>query len=288
MKTWQSQDKPQSRPSGHPFSYIPDNEIKIKSSYVFDANLRRGSISEGKAAAYHLDLGFVATPNLNEDFQFRTGFEIDRSAFSYNQSNTVPNTLQGANLVMGFDWALYKDWLIRFEARPGVYAAGGNINSKAFNTEFLLGASYFVNRDLSWLFGATINSWRDLPIIPGVGVRWAFVKDWQLNLIFPTPRIEYRIAPGIRIYAGGEWKGGSYRTDSDFGNSHGDPSLNNAILDYREIRAGGGIKAQPNDSISLELEAGAMLDRRYDYFRAEKEVRSGAAPYIQLGAAFRF
>lgn len=280
--------KGQERPSTHPFSFIPENEVKVKTSYVFESDLRRGTIPEGKVAAVHFELGYVATPNLNEDFQFRTGFEIDRTSFSYNQSNTVPNTLEGANLVLGFDWALYQDWLIRFEARPGIYTTRDDFDSSSFNTTFLLGASYFVNRDLNWLFGVTVNPWRDIPIIPGVGVRWAFAKNWQLNLMFPNPRIEYRVAPGIKIYAGGEWKSGSYRTDKNFGDSHGDVALNNAILDYREIRAGAGLILQPNDIITLELQTGAMLDRRYDYFRADKQIHSDMAPYMQLGASFRF
>ncbi len=280
--------KQQGRPSTHPFSYIPDNEVKAKTSYVFDSKFRKTPAPQGKVAAHHADFGFIATPNLNEDFQFRTGFELERTSFSYNQSNPVPNTLQGANLVLGFDWAYNQDWLIRLEARPGIYTTGQDFNSDAFNTTFLLGASYFVNRDLSWLFGVTVNPWREWPVIPGVGVRWAFAKDWQLNLMFPNPRVEYRVAPGIRLYGGGEWKSGSYRTDKNFGDSHGDASLNNAILDHQEIRAGVGVIAQPNDLISLELQAGAMLNRRYDYFRAEKELRTGMAPYIQMGVAFRF
>jgi hypothetical protein len=280
--------KQESRASTHPFSYIPENEIKVKTSYVFDAKFRKTATPEGKVAAHHVDFGFIATPNLNEDFQFRTGFELERSSFSYNRSNPVPNTLEGANLVLGFDWACYQDWLIRFEARPGIYTNGQSFNSNAFNTTFLLGASYFVNRDLNWLFGVTINPWREWPVIPGVGVRWAFAKDWQLNLLFPNPRVEYRVAPGIRIYGGGEWKSGSYRTDKNFGDTHGDASLNNAILEHREIRAGIGIIGQPSNLISLELQAGAMLDRRYDYFRSKKEIRAGMAPYIQLSAAFRF
>ncbi|MCS7063813.1 MAG: DUF6268 family outer membrane beta-barrel protein [Methylacidiphilales bacterium] len=274
--------------SRHPFDMIPENEIRLKASYGFSSDLRRGTVSEGRVAGLHLDWGYVATPNVNEDFQYRLGFEVSRSSFSYNQSNTVPNTLEGANFVAGFDWVFYPNWLLRLEARPGIYSTGSDFDSRAFNVPLLLGASYFVDRDLNWIFGLTFNAWRDIPVIPGVGVRWAFARDWQANLVFPTPRLEYRVAPGVRVYAGGEWKGGSYRTEQDFGDTHGDPALNNALLDYREIRAGGGVRVQPNDALAFELETGAMLDRRYHYFRADKQIRSDTAPYVQLGASFRF
>ena len=65
-------------------------------------------------------------------------------------------------------------------------------------------------------------------------------------------------------------------------------STYNALLDYQEVRVGGGIKLKLLDNLSVETAAGSTVYRKFDYFRFGQQTSPQNAPYIQTSVKFSF
>ena len=213
-------------------------------------------------------LHFVISKPIGVDRLLRIGAEWQRYSLStLPGAARLPNTLQSANLILGMDMELW-GWLVRLETQPGFYGDFQQADVNGFNIPFILGGVYLVNSDLQWVAGVSMNSTRNIPVLPAAGVRWKFSKDWVMNAVMPRPRMEYSLTPSTLLYGGGDFKLGTYRMDSSFGNDHGNPHLNNVLLDYTEIRIGGGAEIKINASTRIDLETGSMIYRQFDYYRA--------------------
>ena len=91
------------------------------------------------------------------------------------------------------------------------------------------------------------------------------------------------------LYAGADLRGDTYRVDGDFGRSHGIPQLDNAVVDYTEIRVGAGASWKINSVMTMQIESGCMLVDQFDFHRDDVRYRSAEAPPyggISLKAAF--
>ena len=93
----------------------------------------------------------------------------------------------------------------------------------------------------------------------------------------------------VSLYAGATVKEANYRVDDEFGDSHGIPRLNNAIVTYSEIRTGAGFDWKISPIVTFTGEVGYQPYRDFDFYRAEVRYhQDGGAPYgtISLHGAF--
>src|SRR5205085_5496435 len=116
--------------------------------------------------------------------------------------------------------------------------------------------SYFVSEDLQLVAGASFDSARKYPFLPGAGLRWKFAERWVFNGILPAPRIEFTASKTLLLYVGADLREETYRVPSDFGRVQGDEKLNGAVLDDFELRIGAGALWQASKAVHVELEAG--------------------------------
>lgn len=239
-------------------------EANADYSYVAGAHMQNG----GQLSEQSNQVHFVVSTQVGGAPLLRLGAEWQRYSFSsLPETALLPNTLQSVNLVLGMDLELW-GWLIRFEAQPGFYGNFQDLDANGFNLPFIIGGMYLVNPDLQWVAGVSVNVERNLPVLPAAGVRWKFAKDWVLNAVLPRPRLEYSLTESATLYAGGDFKLGTYRMDSSFGSEHGNRALNNALLDYTEIRVGGGAEVKAGKSVKIDLETGCLVYRQFDFHRA--------------------
>ncbi len=236
---------------------------------------RTGNVSEQANL-----LRYVISPQLGEGPLLRLGGEWKRFSFGLPDSAPLPNTLQSFAAVVGLDMQLFDSWLIRIEARPGFYSGSGDITKGSFNVPFILGCSYLASADLQWVAGASVDVNRKWPFIPAVGVRWKMSEKWVLNGILPRPRLEYDWDKSLKLFLGGDVKGATYRVDAKFGDAHGNPRLNNAIVEYWEVRAGVGATWKVSSNWTAEIGTGYMAYRNFDFHRAGSEYKT------DLGAAY--
>lgn len=264
-------------------------ETSLDYSYIGDARTKLGQGRNGSVSEQSNLLHFVAIPQWNDGPLYRLGLELQRYSFGLPKAAPLPNTLQSLTAIVGVDFSLFDSWLIRIEAQPGFYHDSHDFNGKDFNVPFLIGGSYIASASLQWIAGLSVDVNRHYPVIPAVGVHWTFFDHWTLNAVLPTPRLEYEWQKGLTLYAGGDLKGGTFRLDGDFGKTHGKPFLNSAIVEYDEIRLGGGVTWKVTSDLTLEVEGGYLPYREFNFHRADKSYRTeSGAPYGQVSLEAKF
>jgi opacity protein-like surface antigen len=270
---------------------------KIKSSYEFNAdtsytgNARTNFGAGAKGNVSELDSGarFVVSPQYNDGPIFRFGLAMQHYSFGLSRGAPLPDTLQSENVIVGMDFTFLDSWLIRVEADPGFYNDLRATGFRDFNVPFILGGSYIASEDLQWVVGLEVDFNRQIPVYPGLGVRWSIIDGWVLDAILPTPRLEYDWSKSLTLYLGGDVEEGTYRVASDFGTNIGRPELNNAVTEYDEVRVGAGLSWKASKAVTFELEGGYLPFREFDFHRADTHFSNDdGAPYCQVSLNAQF
>jgi hypothetical protein len=96
-----------------------------------------------------------------------------------------------------------------------------------------------------------------------VGIRWQPNDVLIFNLTAPRPEIDVKISRRITLFADGQFDGGNFRVPDSTGTAIGRPQFNNAVLTYREIRLGGGLRVKLLPFAAVQTEAGEALGRDF-------------------------
>jgi len=267
-------------------------KLSLESEFSFgtvgNSNFRQRS-EEGKVSAWDMGARDVVSIQAQEGFLVRIGLEFHRYNFDVPNSLNLPSKLQESNLVVGADLQLGDAWIVRVEAQPGYYGGDTGLRTANFDCPIVLGASYFASSDLQFVVGLSVDPQRKYPVLPGIGFRYQYNSNWVFDFILPQPRIEYNLDKSILLYVGGDLQGSTFRVQGDFGSNHGVAKLNDAWVDYTQVRVGVGASWKIRPSLTLEVEAGIVPIQEFDFHRAD--IRASATeipPYggVVLKAAF--
>jgi len=264
-------------------------ESQFRFGLVGNANFTDGPKDLGNVRALDYRFRAVASLPAGSNFLLRAGVDFAQTRFDAPISAHVPDVLQTASVVVGVDVQIGEAWIFRLDLQPGFYSGHTSLRSEDFSVPITLGASYFVSADLQFIAGVSIDVNRKYPVLPGVGLRWKVAPDWVVNAILPNPRLEYSVTSAVLLYAGADIQVGTYRVDSDFGSARRDAKLNDAFVDFTQIRAGIGASWTLTPAATVELEAGLVPVYDLDYHRAEFRVRSDELPpYGGLNVKLKF
>jgi len=250
------------------------------------SNHSNGSISEIEASA-----GGTVSWQVRDNLLLDFGAQWQRFSFDPDPRVPVPDVLQEVNLVVGADFQLTPAVIMHIEMDPGIYSDFQNISSGSFFVPIEIGGVYFVSSDLLFALGVSINYERNPPIFPGGGVRWQVTNKFLVNAILPKPQLEYRLTDKLTAHAGANLLGNDFRVSGDLASSRMAPKkLNNAILEYTEVRVGGGLNYRIRPGMSLDLEGGCTPYRKFEYPRADsfKVLSTDVAPYVQIAISAKF
>jgi hypothetical protein len=264
------------------------HEVNTDYSFVAGAQVRQGDRNLGNTEEQSSSFNYTASIPVAKGWQLRTGVAWDRFSFGNSPGAPIPDTLQSVALTLGADVELSEKWIMRFEVMPGISSDFVDIDANDLSLNAIVGFSYIVDSKLQWVMGLMIGYSNEYPVLPGAGVRWQFADDWTLNFILPRPRLEYKVTDQLQAFVGAEIKSGTYRVGSDFGSSVGNEKLNNAVVSYMEVRTGAGLIYRFHPAFALEAEGGWMVDRSFDYYRADTRVSGEGAPYGQIGLKANF
>jgi hypothetical protein len=262
-------------------------EYRAEETYVGQGSMRRGSRTVNDFDENDSILRFILTPRIKLGV-LRLGAEWERFSFG-SSSRLLPDTLQSVALVIGLDTQLSDSILVRIEAQPGVYNTGFDDLSDDFNLPFIIGGTYIYNPNLQIILGVSVDVERKYPVIPAAGFRWKVARQWIVNAVVPTPRLEFEWNKNLTIYGGATLKSANYRVDDSFGDKQGKPQLNHAVLTYSEVRTGAGFDWKISPIVTLTAETGYQPYRSFDFFRTNVRFhQDGGAPYgtISLHGAF--
>ncbi len=263
-------------------------ELDTAYSYVGDANTRGAGLKSGEVDEQSANVKYVVSPQVNKDLLLRFGAEWQRFSFDAPNHSAVPRLLQQASGVLGFDYQVADEWLMRVEVEPGIYGDFENINWRDFDAPLVIGGIYLASADVQWFLGLRVDVRCEYPVLPVAGVRWKLSDEWTLNLMLPSPRVEYQVNDRLTLYAGAGIEAGTFATGETFGSDHGEPKLDGTIVDFLEFRLDAGASWKITPSVSVEAEAGYMPYREFDFFKPDLNVRSYNAPFGQIACHARF
>ena len=253
-------------------------EFGVEETYVANGDVQRGPHAVRDFYESDTLLRFVLTPRIKLGV-LRLGAEWERFSFGFPDQAPLPDTLQALSLVIGLDTQLSDSILLRFQAQPGFYGTD-DFESQDVNVPFVIGGTYIYSPNLQFVLGIGVDIERKYPVLPGGGVRWKIARQWVLNAVLPTPRLEYQLNKDLTLYAGGTVKETNFRVSDNFGSTRGIPRLNQAVLTYGEIRTGAGADWKVSPVITLSAEAGYQPYRDFDFYRADVRYhQDGGAPY---------
>jgi opacity protein-like surface antigen len=253
-------------------------EFVVDETYVGNGDVQRGQHVLRDFDESDTLLRFVLTPRIKLGV-LRLGVEWERFSFGFSDRAPLPDTLQALSLVIGLDTQLSDSILLRLQAQPGFYGTD-DFESEDVNVPFVIGGTYIYSPNLQFVLGIGVDVERKYPVLPGGGVRWKIARQWVLDAVLPSPRLEYQLNKDLALYAGGTVKETNFRVDDHFGNTRLIPRLNQAVLTYGEVRTGAGADWKVSSVMTLRAETGYQPYRDFDFYRANVRYhQDDGAPY---------
>jgi hypothetical protein len=270
-----------------PFSY----ELNAEGSFFGTGSANLGSKNVGDITEIASLAKFVLSAQVRDTVLLRLGAGWLGYFFYPEPKAPIPGSLQAESLEVGADVQVTPALLARIEALPGIYSNAVNITSRAFNVPFEIAASYFVSADLILLAGVYVDVNADPPVFPVIGVHWKLSDKWVIEGMPPRPQIQYILSDSVTLFAGADLREETFVVDNQFGTSRGMPHLNNAILEYNEIRAGAGLTWKVYKNVTLDIEGGCTPYRRFDYAHVADGIKVKSedwVPYLRVGLSALF
>jgi Domain of unknown function (DUF6268) len=269
-------------------SMAVSHELDVDLGLIGGATTLQNAQRVGSSRELDADVKYVISPQITNNLLLRIGAEWERVGFGTPGNVALPDALQQVNAIIGLDYQLADQWLMRAEVQPGIYGDFKQIGWRQFGAPVVVGLVYLRNEDLQWFFALRVDSRGRVPVFPVAGVRWKFHHVWTLDMQLPQPRLEYDLTDNLQAYVGAGIKAQTYVVGDSFGSSHGLPQLNGATVDFTEVRVGPGFTWKALDTLTLDAGAGCMLSRTWDFFDRQVKLNSHPAPYLQLSAHARF
>ncbi|MFL6589785.1 MAG: hypothetical protein ACJ8M4_06390 [Chthoniobacterales bacterium] len=262
------------------------NVIEMESSYVFESDVHRGSASYGNQYAIENSFGYGHRFLLSGHVYLHLGIEYDRFDFG-STLGPIPDHLQSVALTIGVDYMHNDDVGAFIQIKPGIYTQN-DFDSAAFDVPITLGRIFVLQDDHLYFFAGVNAAFLRgrFPVIPLAGLIWMPNDQWKIVGILPEPRVIYSPNDKWDFWVGGELVGGSFRTDRN--NSIMPAKLNGAQVDYAEYRVGGGLIYSPCDKVSIDLGGGYVVQREFDFNRADVKFKTDGAPYLRLEVKAKF
>ena len=278
-----------------PIAPEPEWVVKVRTSYTFESDFSRGSqhgaggdsFFKSVNVSHRFALGGAGLPALTDDgaWYLRVGASYARWDFGNSGGLPIPNHLQSASADIALEYMVHGQLGFLLETEPGVYFED-DIRGNNFDAPTKLALAYPLADNFVIVGGVSYTGLRSIQFIPIIGFSWSINDKWKVSMIPPEPRVIYTASDNLQIWAGGELAGGSYRVDER--RTREKKSLNNAVLDYSEWRAGAGLTYKVN-KWEIELGGGYAFQRKFDYHRAEEGFETDeGAPYVkfQVSGAF--
>jgi hypothetical protein len=257
---------------------VPLWDARFDTDYTFDSDFEDVE-SLGSISTLHYSATLARRFALTDRWYFKVGFNADRIEV-FDASGPIPDSLNQLAGIVAIEY--WKKGRLGFilQSNPGVYFTE-DITGNAFDAPTFAAVAIKVHEKFSFVLGAGGSIMGEgifggSSISPVAGFYWNATERLTLNAVLPQPRITYKISEAFSVYAGGEYSLGTYRTsESD------DRRTNNAVMRYRDIRAGIGASYHPTEGVALELSAGWSFNRQFDYYRSGPGFETEGAPYLR-------
>jgi hypothetical protein len=268
-----------------PLEPTPLDIFNFEQGYVFESNLNHGG-SFGKQDELQTEIEYGHRFLLTGNYYLRLGLSYDRYDFG-STAAPVPNHLQALAGVVGVEYMHGSDTGAFLQFRPGFYTEN-DIGISSFDVPIRLGRIFVIQDEKFYvLLGAYASFlYSGFPVLPLAGVIWIPADHVRVMALLPEPRVIYSPTKRLDIWAGGEFVGGSFRTDRNDNIRPG--KLNGTQVDFNDYRAGVGVAYNISDHFSLNFGGGVSISRQFNFGRAGETYRTDPSPYVRLKMTAEF
>ncbi|MBL9135756.1 MAG: hypothetical protein JNK85_07805 [Verrucomicrobiales bacterium] len=259
------------------------NAPPVDVTYSLPSALSQGGRELGDVDSLAVHVGYVVDLPAGASWRWLVGADYRLLTMDVPQAAALPSTLQSAALVVGFHGRWSDRWQVRLEVLPGLYGDPTAMDLDHVNAPLILEVAYTVSERLTLGAQVLVDARRESPVVGSLGVTWRWSERWGLALWLPRPQIEFSPDERWTVFLGASLNGGTFGVANDFGARHGDPRLDGAAVDYREIRVGGGARFRVGERYLAEASVGWTVDRRYHFHEAGVLLNGDGAPYVQVG-----
>ena len=265
------------------------NEFATEYSHVGGATTTLGNGQTGTVAENDVAFSDFIGKRFFRALLLKTGVEWEGILFDAPETGFVPQHLYDLNMLASADFRWSRQDMVRLQIRPGFYGDFGDASyGDDVNCPLAIAYNRVVSRDFQWFLALSVNPWRRDRYLPAGGFRWQINDRWKLKMLFPQPHIEYKARDDLHLFVGGDFKGDSFRTAHNFGTLRGNPALDNTLVDYEEIRVGAGASWNVRPFVELNMDAGYMVTRQFDFHEAGVTLNSDPAPYAEINVNILF
>lgn len=272
-----------------PAGVTPLNEATVETSFSSRESIGFGGVDRGEVGVAHFSVSATFRQAWNERTFFSYGVAYRLHRLDATAGLPLPETLNEFSLNLGLRHRLSDQWSLIASLRPGFYGDFEDLDSDSLNAPLLLLANYTTSPALTWSVGVNANPFSDNPVLPFVGVNWAFAENWRFILGFPQTGFAWSAAENLTVRAGVSFAGGSFRVTENLGvPTAGVARLANTYVDFREVRAGFGLDWNLGKNATVNFDFGAVTDRKFDYFDRDFRLDGGAGVYGALSLRMAF
>ncbi len=209
-------------------------------------------------------------------------------------SAPLPDKLQDVGFDLGWRHPCSPDWTLMIQARPGWRTAGTTtLTSDGFGVTGSALAMWRKSKSLQFAFGVagdTLASGSQR-LIPVAGVDWGFAPNWRLSLGLPRTGLFWQITEVLELglAADGGWSTYYVRQRNAATYPYGRP-LTDTKLEHTEARVGFQANWNVTQAIQLNLSAGSVGFRRFEYPDRDLVLKSRGAHggYGSIGVTANF
>ncbi len=123
------------------------------------------------------------------------------------------------------------------------------------------------------VFGADFLDRADIRLLPVAGLIWCPTPVLRLELVFPTPRIDWQITDKRRLYLNGGLGGDTWAIERD--------SELDDLVTYRDLRIGIGLERIEAGDTPTAIEIAFLFDRKLEFRSGDGDYRPNGTVMIR-------
>lgn len=177
-------------------------------------------------------------------------------------------------------------WAMDVAVTTGYYSDFEHGDSDAFRVSGRGLAVYESSPAAKWILGVAYLNRAGASVLPVAGVIYEQTDDMRWDLIFPRPRVSWRL-PGCPagcgddrwVYLGGEFGGGIWSVERPV-------SLTQDVLTYRDFRILAGYERKIIGGLSRRFEIGYVFGRELEFDSATPDVTLDDTLFLRAGMTY--
>ena len=180
-------------------------------------------------------------------------------------------------------------WTADLAIAPSLFTDYDNLSSDAVRIQARAMALWRWRADMQLAFGFLYLDREDIAALPMAGLIWTPNDYYKAELLFPRPRMMYRVSGdeflSRWIYIGGEFGGGSWAIErTGIGPQPQTPK--DDVVTYSVLRLLVGYETKKAKGFSPRVEAGFNFNRSIEFKSGKGDFDPGSTAIIRVGGSF--